>query len=45
MGPISVRTCYGLLRGPIRRAVKDRVIDDPLIDIVCRRSRDPQDVR
>jgi hypothetical protein len=34
MGPISVRTCYGLLRGPIRRAVKDRVIDDPLIDIV-----------
>jgi integrase len=34
MGPTSVRHCYTLLRGPIRRAVKDRVIPDPLIDIV-----------
>ncbi|HEY8826562.1 MAG TPA: tyrosine-type recombinase/integrase [Jatrophihabitantaceae bacterium] len=33
MGPIAVRHCYTLLRGPIRRAVKDRVIPDPLIDI------------
>ena len=33
MGPISVRHCYTLLRGPIRRAVKDQVIPDPLIDI------------
>ncbi|HTY71919.1 MAG TPA: tyrosine-type recombinase/integrase [Actinomycetes bacterium] len=33
MGPQSVRACYGLLRGPLRRAVKDRVIDDPCIDI------------
>jgi hypothetical protein len=33
MGPISVRHCYTLLRGPIRRAVKDQIIRDPLIDI------------
>jgi len=33
MGPQSVRTCYGLLRGPLRRAVRDRVITDPCIDI------------
>jgi integrase len=33
MGPSSVRHCYTLLRGPIRRAVKDRIIADPLIDI------------
>ena len=33
MGPQSVRACYGLLRGPLRRAVKDRIIDDPCIDI------------
>jgi len=34
MGPWSVRACYSLLRGPLRRAVKDRVIADPCIDIV-----------
>ncbi|HET6910993.1 MAG TPA: hypothetical protein VFH54_16805, partial [Mycobacteriales bacterium] len=34
MGPWSVRHCYSLLRGPLRRAVKDRVIPDPCIDIV-----------
>ena len=34
MGPWSVRHCYALLRGPLRRAVKDRVIADPCIDIV-----------
>lgn len=34
MGPDATRHCYTLLRGPIRRAVKDRVITDPLIDIV-----------
>ncbi|HTW21370.1 MAG TPA: site-specific integrase [Mycobacteriales bacterium] len=34
MGPTSVRHCYALLRGPLRRAVKDRIIDDPCIDIV-----------
>jgi integrase len=33
MGPDSVRHCYTLLRGPIRRAVKDRLMTDPLIDI------------
>ena len=33
MGPWSVRHCYGLLRGPLRRAVKDQVIADPCIDI------------
>ena len=33
MGPWSVRHCYNLLRGPLRRAVKDRIIDDPCIDI------------
>jgi integrase len=32
MGPDSVRHCYTLLRGPIRRAVKDGIIVDPLID-------------
>jgi integrase len=34
MGGESVRHCYTLLRGPIRRAVKDQVITDPLIDII-----------
>jgi len=33
MGPISVRHCYTLFRGPIRRAVKDQILPDPLIDI------------
>jgi integrase len=33
MGGESVRHCYTLLRGPIRRAVKDGIITDPLIDI------------
>lgn len=34
MGATSVRHCFTLLRGPIRRAVKDGIITDPLIDIV-----------
>jgi integrase len=34
MGGESVRHCYTLLRGPIRRAVKDGIITDPLIDVV-----------
>ena len=29
----SVRACYGLLRGPLRRAVRDRLIIDPCIEI------------
>jgi integrase len=33
MGPWSVRHCYQLLRGPLRRAVKDRIVADPCIDI------------
>src|SRR4051812_16864412 len=33
MGPQSVRACYGMIRGPLRRAVRDRVITDPCIDI------------
>jgi integrase len=33
MNPWSVRHCYALLRGPLRRAVKDRVIPDPCVDI------------
>lgn len=40
MGPQSVRTCYGLLRGPLRRAVRDRVITDPCIDIALPRPAD-----
>ena len=34
MGGESVRHCYTLLRGPVRRAVKDGIIRDPFIDIV-----------
>ena len=33
LGPHSVRACYGLLRGPLRRAARDRTITDPCIDI------------
>lgn len=33
IGPSSVRHCYGLLRGPLRRAVRDGIITDPCIDI------------
>lgn len=33
MGPYSVRHCYTLFRGPLRRAVKDRLMDDPCIDV------------
>jgi integrase len=33
LGPESVRDCYALLRGPLRRAVRDRIIPDPCIDI------------
>lgn len=34
MGPTSVRHCYTRFRGPVRRAVKDQIIRDPIIDIV-----------
>ncbi|MGH8893372.1 MAG: tyrosine-type recombinase/integrase [Actinomycetes bacterium] len=40
MGPHSVRHCYGLLRGPLRRAIKDRIIDNPCIDIVLPKKPD-----
>ena len=33
LGPHSVRAWYGMLRGPLRRAARDRVIADPCIDI------------
>ena len=33
MGPYSVRHCYTLFRGPLRRAVKDGLMDDPCIDV------------
>ena len=33
IGPQSVRACHGLLRGPLRRAARDRVITDRCIDI------------
>jgi hypothetical protein len=36
MGGESVRHCYTLFRGPVRRAVRDGIITDPLIDIVTR---------
>lgn len=40
MGGHSVRHCYTLLRGPLRRAVKDRIIDDPCIEIALPRKPD-----
>lgn len=40
IGPHSVRHCYGLLRGPLRRAIKGRVIDNPCIDIVLPKKPD-----
>ncbi len=40
MGPDSVRHCYGILRGPLRRAIKDRIIDNPCIDIVLPKKPD-----
>ncbi len=33
MGPDSVRHCYTLFRGPIRRAVRNGIITDPLIEV------------
>lgn len=33
MGSSSVRHCYTLLRGPLRRAVKDGLIPDPCVEI------------
>ena len=33
MGATAVRHCFTLLRGPIRRAIRDGIISDPLIDI------------
>jgi len=40
MGPDAVRHCYTLLRGPLRRAVKDRVVEDPCIGIVLPKKPD-----
>ena len=40
MGPDSVRHCYGILRGPLRRAIKDRIIENPCIDIVLAKKPD-----
>jgi integrase len=40
MGPSAVRHCYTLLRGPLRRAVKDGLITDPCIDIVLPKKPD-----
>lgn len=42
MGPSSVRHCYTLLRGPIRRAVKDGLIPDPCVDIALPPKADPR---
>lgn len=33
LGPTSIRACYALLRGPLRRAVRDQIIRDPCVDI------------
>ncbi len=33
LGPYSVRACFGLVRGPLRRAARDRIISDPCVDI------------
>jgi integrase len=33
LGPYSVRHCYTLFRGPLRRAIKDGIITDPCIDV------------
>jgi integrase len=33
LGPQSVRDCYAMVRGPLRRAARDRIIADPCIDI------------
>ena len=40
MGPYSVRHCYTLFRGPLRRAVKDRLMEDPCIDVPLPRKPD-----
>ncbi|MDX6197489.1 MAG: hypothetical protein QOJ79_640 [Actinomycetota bacterium] len=33
MGPQSVRSCYTVFRGPLRRAIKDGIIANPCIDV------------
>jgi len=33
MGPYSVRHCYTQFRGPLRRAVRDRLMNDACIDV------------
>jgi integrase len=33
LGPQSVRACYQMVRAPLRRAARDRIISDPCIDI------------
>lgn len=40
MGPHFVRHCYSLFRGPLRRAVKDRLVEDPCIDVPLPRKPD-----
>jgi len=42
MGPSSVRHCYTLLRGPLRRAVKDGLIPDPCVEIALPPKADPR---
>jgi len=42
MGAHSVRHCYTLLRGPLRRAVKDRIIEDPCVEIALPPKPDPR---
>lgn len=38
-GPAS-RHCYGILPGPLRRAIKDRIIENPCIDIALPKKPD-----
>ena len=39
-GPHSVRHCYTLFRGPLRRAIKDGIIGNPCIDVPLPRKPD-----
>ena len=40
MGPYSVQHCYTLFRGPLRRTVKDQLMEDPCIDVPLPRKPD-----